>query len=132
MPTSKLNRGSRKWQRRSTRHSSKLQQVKLTLVLVSSGATPTLLQQPLWCSVTDNIACMQEGALHSRHSRHSSHRVSRVLTGTPTAMQTHLPRQDLPNTGNSGLRARIQPPAGGTMVRQPLGLAAHWGLLLGL
>ena len=53
MPTSKPNRGSRKWQRRSTRHSSKLQQVKLTLVLVSSGATPTLLQQPLWCSVTN-------------------------------------------------------------------------------
>ena len=43
MPTSKPSRGSRKWQRRSTRHTSKLQQLKLTLVLVSSTATSTLL-----------------------------------------------------------------------------------------
>ena len=43
MPTSKPNRGNRSWQRRSTRHSSKLQQMKLTLILVTSVAMPTLL-----------------------------------------------------------------------------------------
>ena len=71
---------------------------------------------------------MQEERLHSRHS---SHRVSSMLMGTVPAMQTPLPRQDLPNFGNNGLQAQIQLPTGGTMVRHPLGSAAQLGSLLG-
>lgn len=66
---------------------------------------------------------MQERWLHSRHS---SHRM-----GVPPAVQTPLPRQNLPIIGNSGLRAQIQLPTGGIMVRHPLGSAAHLSLLLG-
>ena len=64
---------------------------------------------------------MQEEGLHSRHS---SHRGSSVLMGAAPAMHTPLPRQDQPNIGNSGLRAQIQLPTGGTMVRHPSGFCS--------
>ena len=99
MPTSRPNRGSRKWQRHSTRHSSKLQQVKLTLVLVSSGATPTLLQQPLWCSVTD------------KHSLHA---------GGGAAQQTQQTQQPQGQQGADGYTASYADPSA------PAGSAEYW------